>query len=119
MTQRIRQRIRLCRLTEIPDGTARGFVIEDGSERGLDLFVFRNGERAIAWRNECPHQGTPLETFPDRFLTRDGRAYLCTTHGAQFRLTDGYCFKGPCEGKKLRALRLHRDGEELLVELAD
>lgn len=110
-------RIRLCRLDEIPDRTARGFVVDDGSERGLDLFVYRDGDDANAWRNECPHQGTPLETLPDRFLTSDGTAYLCTTHGAQFRLADGHCFKGPCEGKRLAALTLVRDGNQLLVEL--
>lgn len=109
----------LCRFDEIPDGTARGFIVDDGSERGLDLFVHRQGTEIRAFRNECPHQGTPLETFPDRFLTRDGSAFLCTTHGAQFRLTDGYCFRGPCAGKYLVSLPVKRDGGLLSVILPD
>jgi nitrite reductase/ring-hydroxylating ferredoxin subunit len=111
------RRLRLCRLDEIPDGTARGFVVDDGSARGLDLFVYRKGDAAFAYRNQCPHQGTPLEMFPDRFMTADRRALLCTTHGAQFRPQDGHCFKGPCKGKRLAALNLLRDGDTLLIEL--
>lgn len=97
------QALRLCRLEEIPDGTARGFLFGQGPAR-LDLFVYRRGERLHAYRNACPHQGTPLETVPDRFLTVDGTRFLCTTHGAQFRIEDGLCTKGPCKGKSLEPL---------------
>ena len=107
----------LCRIDEIPDGTARGFVVDDGSARGLDLFVYRTGDEAFAYRNACPHQGTPLEMFPDRFMTVDRKSFLCTTHGARFRPRDGLCTNGPCKGKSLTALPLARDGAELSVEL--
>lgn len=111
------RRIRLCRLEEIPDRSARGFIVEDGSERGLDLFVYRDGGDVFAYRNQCPHQGTPLEMFPDRFMTADRRALLCTTHGARFRPRDGHCYKGPCKGKRLDPLTLVCDGDALALEL--
>ena len=113
------RRERLCRIDEIPDGTARGFVVADGSARGLDLFVYRAGDEIFAYRNECPHQGTPLEMFPDKFMTNDRKAFLCTTHGARFRPRDGSCYRGPCVGKSLTSLTLARDGAELSVELPD
>jgi nitrite reductase/ring-hydroxylating ferredoxin subunit len=100
--------LRLCRLEEIPDGTARGFVFGSGASR-LDFFVYRRGDRLHAYRNACPHQGTPLELFPDRFLTRDGSRFLCSTHGAQFRTEDGYCLKGPCKGKSLEPFAVEVD----------
>ena len=112
-----RARVTLCRLAEIPDRTARGFLVETGGpgDKPLDLFVYRDGERVVGYRNSCPHQGTPLELVPDGFLTRDRKRFLCTTHGAQFRLHDGLCTIGPCKGKSLSALAIERDGEDLLL----
>ncbi len=86
----------LCRLEEIPDGTARGFAHE-----GRELIVFRRGARVFGHVNSCPHIGTPLEMFPDRFMTADGQHLLCTTHGAMFEPETGLCVRGPCKGKAL------------------
>jgi len=96
---------RLCRVEEIEDGTARGFVFGSGTGR-RDVFVYRRGETLFGYDNACPHQGTPLNFLPDRFLAGDGAYFLCTTHGAQFRIESGFCVLGPCRGKSLRAIRL-------------
>ena len=93
----------LCRVDEIGEGVARGFVIGEGAGR-RDLILVRRGGVLRAYLNSCPHQGTPLETFPDRFLNEDGSLFVCSTHGARFRVEDGYCVSGPCEGKALQAL---------------
>lgn len=93
----------LCRLVEIPDGEGRGFAFGSGNELEL-VFVMRRGGRVFGYRNSCPHTGTPLDMIPDRFLTRDRRHLLCATHGAQFRMADGYCVLGPCKGERLKAL---------------
>jgi nitrite reductase/ring-hydroxylating ferredoxin subunit len=111
------QPLRLCRLEEIPDGTAKGFLFGTGPKR-LDLFVHRRGERLHAYRNACPHQGTPLETVPDRFLTADGTRFLCTTHGAQFRVEDGLCTKGPCKGKSLEPLAVALEAGWVVLRMA-
>lgn len=109
--------LRLCRLEEIPDGAARGFLFGQGPAR-LDLFVYRRGERLHAYRNACAHQGTPLETVPDRFLTADGTRFLCTTHGAQFRIEDGLCLKGPCKGKSLEPLAVMLEEDWVVLRMA-
>ena len=104
----------LCRLEDIADPGARGFEV--GTPHGpLDVIAVRIGETVHGFHNACPHQGTPLETFPDRFLSRDGSALICSTHGAMFRPRDGLCFRGPCKGKSLRAAPVEQvDGEVIL-----
>jgi nitrite reductase/ring-hydroxylating ferredoxin subunit len=59
--------ILLCKISDIPDGGAKGIVIGGGRD-ALDVIVLRRGHKFFAYVNRCPHQGTPLETFPDRFL---------------------------------------------------
>lgn len=88
----------LCRLDEIGPGTARGFVLGDGR----DVILVRSKAGVLmAYANSCPHQFVPLETFPDRFLNADATQLICTAHGARFRVDDGLCVSGPCEGKSL------------------
>lgn len=97
--------MRLCRLQEIPDGEARGFDLGPGLEP-REVFVVRDGRRLHGYVNACPHLGTPLEFQPDRFLTADGSFILCSTHGALFRIEDGYCIAGPCAGRSLTGVGL-------------
>lgn len=101
----------LCHLTEIPDGTARGFDWDRGGERPVPILVFRRGEQVYGYRNACPHIGVPLEMDPDRFMNREGTHLQCSTHGALFRVDDGMCVEGPCVGRPLRPVPLVVDGE--------
>lgn len=93
----------LCRADEIGEGEARGFLTGEGTAR-RDILVVRRAGVLRAYLNACPHQGTPLETFPDRFLDEDGSRLVCSTHGARFRVEDGLCVSGPCAGKSLTAI---------------
>ncbi len=106
---------RLCRLDEIPDGEARGFELGEGTDR-LDLFVLRRGRQVVAYLNECPHAGTPLDLLPDQFLSRDRRHFQCHTHGAQFRLDDGMCIAGPCLGRALTPIAVRVDQGDLVID---
>ena len=93
----------LCRNDEIAEGTARSFIIGEGAAR-RDIVVIRRDGRVYAYENSCPHQLTPLETFPDKFLNEDGSLLVCSTHGARFRIEDGLCISGPCEGKSMSSV---------------
>lgn len=86
---------------DVPEGQARGVTIGAGPTALEIVYVRRHGV-LYAYENRCPHQGTPLETFPDKFLNADGSLLICTTHGARFRVEDGVCVSGPCKGDKLR-----------------
>jgi len=90
----------LCRADEIAEGEAKGFVLGSGQSR-IAVFVLRHAGSIRAYVNACPHQGTPLEIFPDRFFDALGRNLICRTHGALFRPADGFCVAGPCAGKSL------------------
>lgn len=93
----------LVHLDDLNDPGAVSIVCGDGKER-VDILIVRAGNSITAFENACPHQGTPLETFDGRFFTQDQRHLLCSTHGAEFRLADGFCVKGPCKDRSLRAI---------------
>jgi len=99
----------LCRLDEIAEDAGRGFVVGDGAAQ-LALFVVRQGRRAFAYVNACPHLGTPLDWggFEDdgRFVSAASGNILCATHGAEFRREDGYCLSGPCAGARLQPVEV-------------
>jgi len=104
----------LCRSDALAEGAAKSITLGEGLAQREILLVRRNG--LFAYVNSCPHQGTPLETFADRFFTADGKFLLCSTHGAQFRIEDGVCVHGPCLGKHLTPLAISEgDGEIRLV----
>ncbi len=105
----------LCRVDEIAEGTARSFVIGGGTAR-RDIVVARKDGHIFAYENSCPHEGTPLETFPDKFLNQDGSLFVCSTHGARFRIEDGFCVSGPCEGKALMSVAVLIEHGRLSVE---
>jgi nitrite reductase/ring-hydroxylating ferredoxin subunit len=105
----------LCRLEELPDGSAKGFEGPPGSFIGL--LAVRQGDAVYVYQNSCPHIGTPLDWTPDRFLSADGRYLVCATHGAEFRISDGLCLRGPCKGDSLeRVLIRINEGVIYVVE---
>lgn len=107
----------LCRLDEITEGEGRGFVLGGGAER-LEIFVVRAGDQVFGYVNACPHLGTPLNwggfDGDGRFVSADSGNILCATHGAEFRVEDGYCLHGPCAGHRLLALQLDQGDDGLL-----
>ncbi|MDW8258340.1 MAG: Rieske 2Fe-2S domain-containing protein [Gammaproteobacteria bacterium] len=96
----------LCRLDDIGHGGARGVVL---AHRGWPLrgLVVRlaNGELR-GYLNWCPHRGHPLNLRPHEFLTPDGAALQCRSHGAIFTKDTGACIAGPCNGRSLRPVPL-------------
>jgi nitrite reductase/ring-hydroxylating ferredoxin subunit len=105
----------LCRLDDLADGAARGFAPAPGGFTGL--FAVRQGDRVFIYVNACPHLGTPLDWTPDRFLSADGRRIVCATHGAEFRIADGLCLRGPCLGARLEPVMIEiKDGVILVAD---
>jgi nitrite reductase/ring-hydroxylating ferredoxin subunit len=90
----------LLQLAELADPGAKGFIFRSGEALFLG-FVVRVGQRVRGFVDRCPHAGMPLAFPPDRYLTREGDAILCATHGALFDL-EGLCVGGPCAGLRLR-----------------
>ncbi len=95
---------RLCALAEIPDGGSAGFAAMV-DEQPVELMAIRRGADVFVYVNSCPHWGSPLDLYPGRFLDRQRTLIQCSTHGARFRIEDGFCIKGPCLGASLRPVR--------------
>jgi nitrite reductase/ring-hydroxylating ferredoxin subunit len=107
---------RLCALDDIADGGSDGFTVETAQGKKW-LMVIRKGDGVFVYLNSCPHIGSPLDLPPGRFLNRDSTMILCTTHGALFRIEDGYCVSGPCAEKSLSPVAAEvRDGEVFLLD---
>jgi nitrite reductase/ring-hydroxylating ferredoxin subunit len=93
----------ICGIAELADGEARSFA-RASAEGPVEGFVVRRGLAIFAYVNRCPHKGTSLDWMPGQFLSVDGSHIVCATHGARFRIEDGYCFAGPCAGASLKAM---------------
>ena len=109
--------VRLCRAGEVPEGGGRGFRFGEGSEQ-VAVFVIRKNGELYAYRNSCPHTGSPLDWQPDRFFDQTGTLLLCGTHGALFRPEDGFCVAGPCTGRALTPAPIRIEDEAVLLALA-
>ncbi len=110
------ERYPLCRMDELPDPGSRGFTLALGEEV-LELLLVRREGEVHAYRNRCPHTGVNLEWRPDQFLDLSERYIQCATHGALFRIEDGFCLRGPCAGQSLQPLLLVQEGEQLFLQL--
>ncbi len=84
---------------DVAEGCAKEVEVE-----GAAYFLVRKDDQLFLYRNSCPHLGTPLNWEEDRFLDPDGDLIQCATHGALFRIEDGYCLSGPCAGANLMAV---------------
>ncbi len=109
--------IPLCHLSELPDGSARGFDLR-GCGRDT-VFVVRRGALLKAYANACPHHGTPLPWRKNAYLNAAGDRIVCAAHGALFEIDTGVCTLGPCLGDALTPvpLTLQDDGELCLAAM--
>jgi nitrite reductase/ring-hydroxylating ferredoxin subunit len=104
----------LCRLQDIPDGRARGFLPLNRDDR---LFVVRRGDCIRAYINSCPHNWRPLDYAQDHFLSADGREIVCYAHGAHFSIDSGQCTDGVCIGASLIPVPTRIDNGMILIPL--
>jgi nitrite reductase/ring-hydroxylating ferredoxin subunit len=53
----------LCRIEEIEDGEAKGFVLGEGIDQ-ISILVVRDGEAVFGYLNACPHATAPPAPAP-------------------------------------------------------
>ncbi|MCR6644720.1 MAG: Rieske 2Fe-2S domain-containing protein [Terricaulis sp.] len=96
----------LARVEDIPDAGAR---LADAA--GASLILTRRGDAVRAFRNRCTHADYPLQRADGRLIVQEGRYLVCAMHGASYRLDDGACAGGPCNGGALEPIAIIvRDG---------
>ncbi len=116
----------LLQLEDVPAGPPAGTLIaraEDLPAHGGKEIVFTEDKMMVRllvqryqnivriYENRCPHAGTPLNMFDDKFMDYDGTSLICRTHGALFDPHTGHCHLGPCKGLYLRAIAFEeKDG---------
>ncbi|MFE8071371.1 Rieske 2Fe-2S domain-containing protein [Marinobacteraceae bacterium S3BR75-40.1] len=96
---------------ELAEGQSRECQLEDTA-----LFLVRHRGVVHAYRNRCPHLGIELNWAPNRFLDLDKRFIQCSTHGALFKIQDGHCIAGPCQGEALTALGCREGDGQIWVQ---
>ena len=107
----------------LPNAPARGTLLPvfdtlaPGQAREVRFGVGRSSfsliavaleDGARAYVNRCPHFGLPLNAEPDTFIGERG-LLRCFRHFALFRLEDGHCVLGACEGEALEPIPVTRD----------
>lgn len=102
-----REVIPLCSLETLRAYKSRGVELENGS---LFLVLLEDGQ-VRAYRNSCPHLNIELNWQPHGFLDYEQCYIQCKTHGALFRMDDGYCIVGPCSGQSLIPVTVQRAGD--------
>ena len=112
------QTYKICPLRDLPENSARGFLIESGAT-SLKIFIIRKDGELRGYLNRCPHTGVNLDWLPDQFLDWEGEMIQCATHGALFRIHDGFCTYGPCAGQSLIPVTVEIRGEEVQLLLPE
>ena len=110
------QRYYLCRRDEISDRQCKEFAIKDSSPP-IELFLVQKDNHVYAYQNHCPHTGINLNWQPNQFFDITGQLLQCSTHGALFRIHDGLCVRGPCNGASLTPLTLSYEQHDIYLEL--
>ncbi|MGB1110372.1 MAG: Rieske (2Fe-2S) protein [Gammaproteobacteria bacterium] len=102
-------------LADLPAPGAKGFSLGEGTD-SVDIFLVRNADGDVmAYRNVCPHVGSPLDWMPDQFLDMDEKLIQCATHNALFRMEDGACISGPCNGVGLTPVAIRIQDEAICL----
>src|SRR5215470_10961164 len=77
-----------CRAADLGPGRTAKFRLTCGG-RDLGGFIVNIDGGYHAYVNSCPHVGTPLDLWPNEFLSEDASVFVCSTHGALFEPATG------------------------------
>jgi nitrite reductase/ring-hydroxylating ferredoxin subunit len=104
---------RVCRRCDLRPGVLQQVSL-GRDPLGIPLSVLVGVSQAgelYAYQNLCKHLPIPLDGGSGDFFAGDVDTLRCGTHGALYRVSDGFCTRGPCRGTFLR--------RHLVRELAD
>gem|GEM_PF-379492 len=104
----------ICTLDRLSDPGSYGFSVDRGNDHVAGFVVRRDGEY-FAYRNSCPHTGSPLDWVDHQFLDIEGALIQCAVHDARFLIDTGECIFGPCPGESLESLPIRIDGDNIYL----
>ncbi|MCS6798775.1 MAG: metallophosphoesterase [Myxococcota bacterium] len=83
----------------------------------LRLAAGEHAGQVRAYVDICRHLPVPLSAGDASPLDASGEHLVCGTHGARYRVVDGYCVEGPCRGTRLESLQvIEEDGRLWVVD---
>ncbi len=112
--------IPVARLADVPDGDYRVYALD-----AVEVGIFRQGDKVIAYENVCPHAGGPVcqgKIFHqvEEIITPDKKSaglrfgkqrnIVCPWHGYEFNLETG-CHPGDASVRLTRVPVAVRDGQ--------
>ena len=104
----------ICPLDALDDPASYGFSVEvDGVT--IEGFVVKKDGELFAYRNQCPHTGSPLDWVEHQFLDLDGALIQCAVHDARFLIDSGECIAGPLSGDALTPLQISVINDEIYL----
>lgn len=108
--------VRVGSLDELGEKRALGVRLARGrhGQPRFGLVVLGPKGEPCGYMNLCKHLPVPIDSLSGDFLDEEG-FLVCRTHGARYRVEDGYCIDGPCEGESLDALEVVVEGTDLFV----
>ena len=108
--------ISLCNTDALQNSTAKEFTLSQFTPP-LEIFVARKNNEFYAYFNRCPHTGVNLNWRENEFFDIFHEFLQCATHGALFKVEDGYCVRGPCAGAYLQAVRVINKHGTLFLQI--
>jgi nitrite reductase/ring-hydroxylating ferredoxin subunit len=95
----------ICSDTKLTDPASFGFSVDKNGET-IEGFLVKNDGQYFAYKNTCPHTGSPLDWLEHQFLDSEGALIQCAVHDARFLIDTGECIFGPCQGQRLQKLNI-------------
>ena len=90
------------------------FALPELGER-ISGFVVRYDGKVYGFINQCAHIPVELDWNEGDFFNISKDYLICSTHGAHYEPSSGYCVLGPCKGRSVVPLNIiERDNKVLL-----
>ena len=109
--------IALCDVNDIPEGACKGFSLT-ADDRIQDIFVVHKKHHFYAYKNSCPHTGSPLNWQDDVFLDYEENNIQCSLHSAIFEIDTGRCIWGPCLHQALEKVHIYIRENKICLKAA-
>jgi len=112
------RRIRVADSAEAHPGRTVAFEFEVAGRLRAGFAACHEG-RWVAYENECRHIPLTLDYGDQRFFTADEKFFICQTHSALYDPFTGLCVRGPCEGDRLKPLRVDAEADGLWLQIPE
>ncbi|HEU4709053.1 MAG TPA: Rieske 2Fe-2S domain-containing protein [Methylophilaceae bacterium] len=107
----------ICESAQLAErGQGVRFALPELGERTTG-FVVRFGGKVYGFVNQCAHIPVELDWNEGDFFNMSRDYLICSTHGAQYEPTSGYCVLGPCKGRNLIPLPVVERDNKIFLNL--